>query len=217
MSFHSTARGTVLSPDEARAIWLPLIAAHKNCCQCGVSVIELSESGPSQASPQRPNPSNLSYSFGNCVVFCLFCQKFNLDTSDDEVRPLLVDISSNSDPDIRLPADWTPGHPVPPLSLTNNAPVEEDYLTWLDVHLETSTSVGLWFTNEAGKKTTDREITVTRDYMIQLWRENGGSYCRLFGVKGSWVPGHPFLLTIDKIDPTLGHVPDNLMIVLPIQ
>lgn len=50
--------------------------------------------------------------------------------------------------------------------------------------------------------------------MIQLWKDNGGSYCRLFGVKGSWVPGHQLLLTIDKIDPTLGYVDGNLMIVL---
>ncbi len=33
-------------------------------------------------------------------------------------------------------------------------------------------------------------------------------------VKGSWAPGHRFLLTIDKINPTLGYIPGNLMIVL---
>ncbi len=36
----------------------------------------------------------------------------------------------------------------------------------------------------------------------------------LFGVKGSWKAGHKFLLTIDKINPTLGYIPGNLMIVL---
>jgi hypothetical protein len=70
MSFNSSARGTVLTPEEARAIWFPLIAIQKNCLQCGVSVIELSEHGPRQASPQRPDPSILSYSNGNCAVFC---------------------------------------------------------------------------------------------------------------------------------------------------
>jgi hypothetical protein len=167
------------------------------------SVIELSESGPRQVSPQRPDPSILSYSNGNCVTFCLFCQKFNLDTPDVEVRVLLVEIAAKSDPNIRLSSDWTPGHPIPPLSVPINAPVDEEYLKWLDVHLGTSTRVGLWFSNEDAKKTTSRDITVDRDYMIQLWRDNGGSYCRLFGVKGSWVPGHPFLLNIGKIDPTL--------------
>jgi hypothetical protein len=103
---------------------------------------------------------------------------------------------------------------MPPVSLPVNAPVDEDYLIWLDVHLGTSLSVGLWFSNEAAKKTTDREITVSRDYMILLWRDNGGSYCRFFGVKGSWVLGHPLLLTIDKIDPILGDAPGILMIVL---
>jgi hypothetical protein len=139
---------------------------------------------------------------------------FNLDTPDVVVRQLLVEIAANSDPDIRLPSDWTPGHPIPPLTIPINAPVDEDYLSWLDVHLGTSTSVGKWFSNEEAKKTTNRDITVTRDYMIQLWKDNGGSYCRLFGVKGSWVPGNQFLLTIDKIDPTLGYVDGNLMIVL---
>lgn len=214
MSVHSGVRGSDLSPEEARAIWIPLIDAQKNCSQCGVSVIELSENGPRQASPQRPDPSNLSYSGGNCVVFCLFCQKFNMDTPDAEVQPLLVEIAVNSDSDIRLPSDWTPGHPIPPLSIPINASIDEDYLAWLDVHLGTATSVGLWVSNEAAKKTTNRGITVDREYMIQLWSDNGGSYCRLFGVKGSWVPGHPYLLTIDKINPTVGYVPGNLMIVL---
>ena len=70
MSVNSGVRGIDLSPEEARAIWLPLIARQKNCSQCGVTVIELSESGPRQASPQRIDPSILSYSKGNCVVFC---------------------------------------------------------------------------------------------------------------------------------------------------
>jgi hypothetical protein len=214
MSGNTSKRGGVLSPAEARAIWIPLIARQKKCTQCCVAIIELSESGPRQASPQRVDPLNLSYSNGNCAVFCLFCQMFNLDTPDAEVRPLLAQIARQTNENIRIPSDWTPGHPIPPLTIPFNAPVDEDYLRWLDVHLGTATSVGLWFSNEEAKKTTNRDITVTRDYMIQLWRDNGGSYCRLFGVKGSWVPGHRFLLTVDKIDPTFGYIDGNLMIVL---
>ena len=214
MSGNSNKRGGFLTPEEARAIWYPLIASNKNCSQCGVEIIELAEHGPRQSSPQRMDPSNLSYSGGNYVVFCLFCQFFNLGTPDTEVQPLLVEIAVNSNPNIRLPSDWSPGHSVPPLSIPINAPVDQDYLNWLDIHLGTSTSEGLWFSNEAAKKTTDRNITVTRDQMIDLWRDNGGSYCRLFGAKGSWVPGHHFLLTIDKIDPTLGYIPGNVMIIL---
>ncbi len=148
-------------------------------------------------------------------MFCLFCQKFNLDTPDIEVEPILQEIAQLSNPTIRLPSDWTPAIEVPfssPLPL--NTSVDADYLTWLDVHLGTSTSQGSWVSHEAAKKTTQREITVTREEMIDLWRMNGGSYCRLFGVKGSWDPGHRFLLTIDKINPTLGYIPGNLMIVL---
>jgi hypothetical protein len=50
--------------------------------------------------------------------------------------------------------------------------------------------------------------------LSRLWRANGGSYCRFFGIRGSWIPLHPLLLTIDKIDPTQGYVAGNLMIVL---
>ena len=46
-------------------------------------------------------------------------------------------------PNIRLPSDWTPGHHIPPLSVPINAPVDEDYLKRLDIHLGTATSVGL--------------------------------------------------------------------------
>jgi hypothetical protein len=214
MSGNTRKRGGFLTPEEARAIWYPLIDSNKNCSQCGVEIIELAEHGPRQASPQRTDPSNLTYANGNCAVFCLFCQMFNLNTSDAQVQPLLRRIADNSDPNIRIPSKWTPGQHIPHLSLPLNTSVDADYLTWLDVHLGTSTSNGLWFSNEAAKKTTDREISITRNEMIQLWRDNGGSYCRLFGVKGSWVPGHRFLLSVDKIDPTLGYIPGNLMIVL---
>jgi hypothetical protein len=54
---------------------------------------------------------------------------FNLDTPDDEVRPLLIEISINSNSNIRLPSNWTPVQSITPLSLPVNAPVEEDYLT----------------------------------------------------------------------------------------
>ena len=137
-----------------------------------------------------------------------------MDTPDVEVEILLREIAADSNPNICLPSNWLPGQPIPPLPFHTNAAIDDDYLSWLDVHLGTPTSVGLWFSNENAKKATQRDITVTKEQMIQLWRDNGGSYCRLFGVLGSWVPGHPLLLSIDKIDPTLGYVPGNLMIVL---
>ena len=214
MSTNTTKRGSVLEVEDARDFWISLIAADPHCLQCGIDVIQLAEHGPRQASPQRPDPSILTYADGNCVVFCLFCQYFNKDTPDVEVVPILREIATISNPTMRLPSNWTPDRAIPTLSLPVNALVDAQYLTWLDVHLGTSTSQGLWVTNEAAKKTTDRNITVTRDQMIQLWKDNGGSYCRLFGVKGSWKAGHKFLLTIDKIDPTLGYLPGNLLIVL---
>ena len=38
----SADQGEILSPDDARTIWLPLIAANKNCLQCGIEVMERS-------------------------------------------------------------------------------------------------------------------------------------------------------------------------------
>ena len=52
MSGNTSKRDGILSPDEARAIWFPLITAQKKCAQCKVEVIELREHGPRQASPQ---------------------------------------------------------------------------------------------------------------------------------------------------------------------
>jgi hypothetical protein len=65
MSGNTRKRGGILTPEESRAIWLPLIDAQKNCSQCGVTV---AEHGPRQASPQQPDPRNLSCSNGNCVA-----------------------------------------------------------------------------------------------------------------------------------------------------
>jgi hypothetical protein len=59
-----------------------------------------------------------------------------------------------------------------------------------------------------------RPVTVTMEYMKELYWENGGSYCRIFGVKGSWVPNSDNLLSIDKIDVKKGYEPGNLMIML---
>jgi hypothetical protein len=82
MSTNSGIRGSTRTPEEARAIWIPLIAEKKVCFQCVVAVIELGEHVPRQASPQRIDPTILTYANGNCVVFCLFCQMFNLDALD---------------------------------------------------------------------------------------------------------------------------------------
>ena len=135
MSGNSNKRGGFLTPEEARAIWYPLIASNKNCSQCGVEIIELAEHGPRQSSPQRMDPSNLSYSGRNCVVFCLFCQFFNLGTPDTEVQPLLVEIAANSNPNICLSSDWTPPMAIPyPSPLPVNAAVDPEYLQWLDIN-----------------------------------------------------------------------------------
>jgi hypothetical protein len=52
------------------------------------------------------------------------------------------------------------------------------------------------------------------EYMKELYWENLGSYCHVFGVKGSWAPHSDNLLSIDKIDVKKGFEPGNLLIML---
>ncbi|KAI8615250.1 hypothetical protein BC830DRAFT_312114 [Chytriomyces sp. MP71] len=40
-----------------------------------------------------------------------------------------------------------------------------------------------------GSKETTRPVKITRIQIKQLWRVNGGSWCRYFGVRRSFVPG----------------------------
>ena len=214
---NSTRRGNILTQDEARDLWFPLIDANKNCHQCGVEVMEasLSESGPLKASPQRVDPTNPSY-IGNCVVFCMFCNNFNNDTKDSEVSAMLSSKIPQSDPSIRLPSIWTPAMSIPdvPHPIPSDAPVDPDFLKWLDVHLGQDGIGGKWRSNESNpKRANNRPVTVTRKQVIQLYRQNGGNWDRFFGVRGSWTPGHPMLLSIDKIDPTKGYEEGNLMII----
>lgn len=218
MVANSISRGEILSQDDARDIWLPLIAANKTCHQCGVNVMEssLTDSGPSKASPQRTDPTKKSY-VDNCVVFCMFCQNFNNDSLDSEISTLLSSTLPHSEPRIRLPTDWTPAMSIPdvPHPIAEDDIVDPAFLKWLDAHIGTSTNVGNWFRDETDKKNINRDITitVTRNEVIKLYRDNGGNYCRFMGVRGSWLPGDPMLLTIDKIDPTKGYVAGNLMII----
>ena len=217
----STRRGQTLSQDEARAIWMPLIDENKHCQQCGVEVKEssLSESGPLKASPQRPNPTNPSY-VNNCVVFCMFCNSFNNDTPDTEIQALLSSVLPQSNASIRLPSSWTPEQAIPslPNPLPNDSLLDPSFLSWLDAHIGTSTSVGCWFSAENYRENTplyrDISITVTRAEVIKLYRENGGNFCRFFGLKGNWAVNSPLKLSIDKIDPSKGYIAGNLMIML---
>ena len=212
----STSRGQSLSQDAARLIWLPLIAKNKNCFQCNIEVKEFAVSGPSQASPQRPDPGNRSYT-DNCVVFCMGCQHFNNQTPDNEVSALLSCHLPLSDPAIRIPTTWTPDQDVPKVTnpIPDAAPVDPAFLLWLDTHVGKDGKGGQWRSSETNpNRTNHRPVTVTREQVIQLWRQNGGDWCRFFGIKGSWVPKDSLLLTIDKIDPTMGYEEGNLMIML---
>jgi hypothetical protein len=83
----------------------------------------------------------------------------------------------------------------------------QDFKHWVSNRLG-----GKWAANEA--TSGRRPITVTKEYLHQLYFENGGSWCRAFGVRGSWRENSRNLLSMDKIDTTKGYEPVNLMIVL---
>jgi hypothetical protein len=63
--------------------------------------------------------------------------------------------------------------------------------------------------NSEQKRKKPRPVTVTMEYLKELYWENGGSYCCVFGV-----PNSDNLLSIDKMDVTTGYEPGNLLIML---
>ena len=100
-----------------------------------------------------------------------------------------------------------------PRPLSRTHPVDLDYLQWIDKHLDSpSGAAGLFRQNEASRG--NRPVTVTRRQLIDLWRNNGGSIDRCFGIKGSWIPKSELLLSIDKIDHKKGYEVGNVVIVL---
>ena len=65
-----------ISQDQAKAIWLPLIAVNKSCYECGIPVVEFQNHGIDQASPQRPDPTKDYHQQPDGVkVSCLGCQR----------------------------------------------------------------------------------------------------------------------------------------------
>ncbi|KAJ3076499.1 hypothetical protein HK102_005410 [Quaeritorhiza haematococci] len=143
----------------------------------------------------------------------------------ETIRELLEeDIIKHSNPSIALPTTWDPSTtPVPtsPSPLPASGPIDEDfkdYEEWIAIHLDHvgrdgRIVRGKWFNNEARKR-NPRPVTVTADDLRELYRQNGGSVDRIFGVKGSWKSSHKLLLTIDKIDHRKGYEKGNLVIVL---
>jgi hypothetical protein len=81
-------------------------------------------------------------------------------------------------------------------------------------HRKLSKKSGGGFYAREQKCKNPRPVTVTLEDMIVLYWENGGSYCRVFGVNGCWVPHSDNLLSIDKIDVKIGYEPGYLMIML---
>ena len=114
---------------------------------------------------------------------------------------------------------WKASDPLPAVPQKyHNFSDESKFDAWLDVRLDkivdSQVVRGLWWNNENINRKTGRPVTITREQAKELWKINGGSWCRYLGFKGSWVPGSRYLLSLDKIDVTRGYEDGNLIICL---
>ncbi len=101
----------------------------------------------------------------------------------NKIEPLCHHIASNFNPNLALPSDWNfdkPIHYPSPLEKSQQPP--KDFLDWIDVHISSPTKIGLFESNEAQRG--NRPVSVNRKNLIDLWRRNGGSICRVFGMHG---------------------------------
>ena len=144
-----------------------------------------------------------------------FSNRFCNDADRPFIYGLLRHLCDNFNAAIALPNDWSPQDGVPdsPNELPENHQISQGFIDYVDSHLGSETRVGLWASNEAAKK-NPRPVTITREQLYKLWRKNGGSYDRFFGIKGSWKPLSHLLLSIEKIDVMKGYEEGNCMILL---
>lgn len=106
------------------------------------------------------------------------------DIQRNNIEPLCRTIARNFNVLHALPSDWDFDQVIPyPRPLDQSSKLPRDFLDWIDVHVSTSTRKGLFESNEA-QRGTNRPVTVTRRDLINLWRLNGGSICRVFGIQG---------------------------------
>ena len=102
----------------------------------------------------------------------------------NKIEPLCRHISSNFNRQLAIPTNWDIDQAIPyPRPLDKSSRPPQDFLDWIDLRVATNTSEGLFAAGER-KRGTNRPVTVTREDLINLWRMNGGSNCRSFGIKG---------------------------------
>jgi hypothetical protein len=156
------------------------------------------------------------------VHFCKISNRFCNDAPKDIIHEILQNVASSFDLAIAVPSNWSFEHPVPPFPYAvkrdENDQDYQDFVDWVDVRLGKHDEDGNWITgkwiSDETRRKTGRAVTVTKAELDRLYCMNGGSFCRVFGVKGSWKPGAWNLLSIDKVDYQKGYVEGNLMIVL---
>lgn len=114
----------------------------------------------------------------------IFTFRFINDTPRDEIDSPCRDLANGFSITHALPSDWNHSKPLPfPSPLPNSANPPKDFLDWINIRLP-DRGEGLFAAAER-KRGTNRPITVVKQDLIKLWRDNGGSVCRVFGIKGN--------------------------------
>lgn len=118
-----------------------------------------------------------------CVILILFCFRFLNDIARHKIELLCRELATSYDKRYAVPSDWNPTLPAhASVPLPDSVVPSKEFLDWVDIHVGSGTRKGLFETNEAGRG--KRSVTVSRDDLIKLWKDNGGSICRVFGIEG---------------------------------
>ncbi|TPX30185.1 hypothetical protein SmJEL517_g06194 [Synchytrium microbalum] len=195
---NSKSRGHTLTKEQACLYWLPLIAKQKRCEECHHAVIELSNSGLFQASPQRPDVSQ-GYSAANLKVFCLGLYN-DWDLAN---QTIIRDAIRNAE--VVAPLRPLPDKSIKPPPAINNrlAAIRQNMIATQRA--------------ECRKRGVRGAPTVvSQDEMYKMWYQAEDT-CRLSGVKGSWESKQPLSLSFDRIVPgSRGglYTRDNLQVAL---
>lgn len=151
--------------------------------------------------------------------FTLFSNYFCSDLSKDRAYFIASLIAHNYNQDIAVPSTWSnkaqcPAFPYVVICDENDDDFQQ-FLFYAKMRLskELGGSQGGWC-NAEQRLPNPRPVTVTLNELIELYWDNGGSYCCIFGVKGCWIPNSGNLLSIDNMDVKKGYEPGNLLIVL---
>jgi hypothetical protein len=132
------------------------------------------------------------------------------DDSREVFYEWLCRVVSLSNVEFQLPSNWDMGHGIPAVTpLLDDPP--QDFLKWARSQVNVQMQHRL---DAKPLSRTEMIVDVTEADLVDIWKQNGGSICRVTGVAGSWTPKSSLLLTMDRIDSSVGYTKKNLVITL---